>query len=88
MAWLWYRYQLEELRGSWKQDKWKRKPNGDPDEQPTITVMPGETFRIWVGLNPCVPYSDLEKRRKTNRLGILVLPLLINGQTSDFELPV
>lgn len=83
-----YRYQLEEYKGSWKLDRWKRKPNGDHDEYPELRVDPGWTFRIWIGLNPCVPHNDLESRRKTSRLGTLILPLEINGQTREWACSV
>jgi hypothetical protein len=79
-----HRYQLEEYAGSWKLDKWKRLPNGDHDEVKEINVDPGWTFRIWIGLNPCVPQNFLEARRKTHQLGTLILPLIIGGQNCEW----
>jgi hypothetical protein len=77
-------YQFEEYIGSWKLDKWRRKPNGDHDEQKEINVDPGWTFRIWIGLNPCVPHDVLEARRKTHQLGTLILPLIVAGQKCEW----
>jgi hypothetical protein len=78
-------YQSEEYQGSWKSDKWKRKPNGDHDELKEINVDPGWTFRIWIGLNPCVPHDVLETRRKTHDLGTLILSLIIAGQYNEWS---
>jgi hypothetical protein len=83
-----YFYQLEEYLGSWKDEKWKRRPDGEDDELKTITVAPGYTFRIWIALNPCVPHSELEKRRKTRRLGTLILPISIGDQATDWNVPL
>jgi hypothetical protein len=80
-----YRYQLEQYLGSWKNDKWAQTAAGQDDELNSLTVEPGQTFRIWIGLNPCVPHSELERRRKSNSLGILLLPLVIDGQSVDWK---
>jgi hypothetical protein len=77
-------YQMEEYKGSWKKEQW-RKVNGKDDEQRELAVEPGWTFRIWVGLNPCVPHKVLEGQRKTNSLGTLIIPVIIGGQTVEWK---
>lgn len=79
-----YRYQLEEYQGSWKLDKWRRKTNGEHDELKEINVEPGWTFRVWIGLNPCVPPDVLEGKRKTHQLGTLILPSVIAGENFEW----
>jgi len=70
---------MEEYLGSWKKDKWQM--NGkDHDERKDILVQPGWTFRIWIGLNPCVPQNILRDRLKVNQLGTLILPLTLGDQ--------
>lgn len=83
-----YQYQLEAYQGSWKDEKWKMNAAGKDDELRTITIAPGYTFRIWIALNPCVPHSELEQRRKTRRLGTLILPVSAGGETSDWKIPL
>jgi hypothetical protein len=60
-------YQREEYKGSWKKGLWKKKANGD-DEGPSIFVEPGYSFRIWIGLNPCVPESVMQQRKNRGSL--------------------
>jgi len=79
-----YRYQLEEYVGSWKLDKWKMSGTKH-DEHEEITVEPNWTFRIWIGMNPCVPHDILEKRRKTHSLGTLILPLMIGNESYEWK---
>lgn len=80
-----YRYQFEEYDGSWKRDKWKKLSNGKDDEQIEVTVNPGQTFRVWIGLNPCVPHKVLEDRRKTYTLGMLILPVETGDKKFDWK---
>lgn len=80
-----YGYQIEQSIGSWRQDKWKLRPDGKPDEPKDIYVEPGWTFRIWIGLNPMVPHDVLEKRRKTAQLGTLTLPMVIGDREADWQ---
>jgi hypothetical protein len=81
-----YRYQLEEYLGSWKANKWKLAPNGSADESTELSIDPGQAFRIWIGLNPCVPPGVLEDRRRTKNLGTLILPVVIENQQFDWKL--
>jgi hypothetical protein len=83
-----YQYQRETYQGSWKDEKWKTNPAGKDDELKTITIEPRYTFRIWIALNPCVPHSELEQRRKTRRLGTLILPVSVGGETFDSRIPL
>lgn len=83
-----HRYQLEDHPGSWQREKWRMKPGGEHDEHEEISVSPGQTFRIWIGLNPCVPHKDLEARRKTHRLGTVILPVVIGNQTHEWRTEV
>lgn len=84
-----YFYQLEEYRGSWKLEKWKKKANSnDDDEVKDVMVEPDQTFRLWIGLNPCVPHDVLEKRRRTNQLGNLVLSAIVEGQECQWSTEV
>jgi hypothetical protein len=78
------RYQLEKYLGSWKLDKWKMS-GGKHDEREEITVDPDWTFRIWIGMNPCVPHDILEKRRRTHSLGTLILPLTIGNDKYEWR---
>jgi hypothetical protein len=82
-----YFYQLEDHLGSWKRDLWKMKgPNNrEHDEQKEILVPSGWTFRVWIGMNPCVPEADLKKRLKVNQLGTLILPLLVGDQPCEWR---
>jgi hypothetical protein len=77
-------YQLEEHLGSWKKNQWRRVNNKD-DEHEDLNVEPGQTFRVWVGLNPCVPPNTMESLRKTNSLGTLILPVVIGSQTVEWK---
>jgi hypothetical protein len=79
-------YQLEKYQGSWKKNEWqmKGKDNSEHDERKDILVAPGSTFRIWIGMNPCVPERILKERLKVNQLGTLILPLLVNGKTCEW----
>jgi hypothetical protein len=83
-----YRYQLEESLGSWKFDKWKRTPSGQHDEQNELNVLPGWTFRVWIGLNPCVPHNTLENLRKNRQLGTVIFPIVIGGNEFEWKLEV
>lgn len=83
-----YRYQLEEYKGSWKADKWRRDSNGKDEELTEAIVEPNQTFRIWIGLNPCVPHKNLEDLRKTHNLGTLVLPIVTGNITYDWSVVV
>jgi hypothetical protein len=80
-----YRYQMEKYKGSWKLNEWRRLANGKDDEVLEITVDPGQSFRIWIGLNPCVPHKTLEDLRKTHNLGTLILPAVIGNQECEWK---
>jgi hypothetical protein len=36
-------------------------------------------------MNPCVPEEVLIERLKVNKLGVLILPLLINSETAEWR---
>lgn len=75
-----YRYQLEKEIDGWKRDDWRRMADGKHEEHQELDVQPGWTFRIWIGLDPMVPHTELEKRRKGCRLGTVTIPMMI-GKT-------
>ena len=81
-----YRYQSEGALGSWKHGKWKMTSEGKDDEVLEIDVPPQWTFRLWIGLNPCVPHIELEQRKNTHRLGTLILPVLASGEQQEWKL--
>ncbi len=85
MLGLGYAHQREAFRGSWRAGKWKADANGAQLEEKDITVEPGETFRIWIGLNPCVPPDAMQALHNSSRLGKLILPLAINNQPYEWS---
>ena len=82
-----YFYQMENHQGSWQQNLWQMKGAGnkDHDERRDILVQPVWTFRVWIGMNPCVPDDVLNYRLTVNKLGVLILPLLINGEAAEWR---
>jgi hypothetical protein len=80
-------YQREECKGSWKKGIWKKKANGD-DEGPSIFIESGFSFRVWIGLNPCVPESTMQQKKNTRQLGTLILPVEINGQHHEVSIQI
>jgi hypothetical protein len=53
-----FRYQLESSLGSWKQDHW------NTQELKKVQVEPGESFRIWVGLDASKAHEYLEGKKR------------------------
>jgi hypothetical protein len=82
-----YAYQLERSLGSWQKDQWQMKgsENKDHDERGDLFVPPDWTFRIWIGMNPCVPEQVLKNRLRVNKLGTLILPLLVGDKRCEWK---
>jgi hypothetical protein len=70
-------YKLESSRGDWKRDSWGV-------EIPSVRVDPGWSFTLWIGLDPSMNHEELERRRKTTRLGTLIVPVkTVGGEQTD-----
>jgi hypothetical protein len=75
-----YTFQLEGS-GGWVADQWQ-------GEQTSIRVGAGKPFRTWLGLDPALTTDELRRRHKVDRLGIVVLPLLIDGKRVDYRIRI
>jgi len=52
-------------------------------ERPELQVDPGWSFTAWIGLDQSVAHDELERRRKTARLGTLVIPVKVEDEESQ-----
>lgn len=69
--------QLEGPQG-WKAKDWL-------NEVGRLHVEPGQTFRLWIGLDQSFSDSDMKRRHEEQRLGTLVLPVVIGGKYVEFR---
>jgi len=74
-----FRYQLEHTLGSWRQGRW------DKQELKTVQVEPGQSFRMWIGLDTFKPHEYLEEKKRTVQLGTLIVPIRVDGHEYTWE---
>ena len=67
-------YQVEATLGGWQRGAW------DKEERKKTHVSPGESFRVWVGLDSSQSHEYLENRRITQQLGTLLMPIRLANQ--------
>jgi hypothetical protein len=69
--------QLEGPLG-WKAEDWLT-------EVGRLHVLPGQTFRLWIGLDYSFSDADLKRRHDELRIGMLVVPVKIGGKYLEFK---
>jgi hypothetical protein len=57
-------------------------------EATEMSVAPGQIFRTWMGLDHGLTLADFRRRHETQRVGTLVLPLVIDGKDAAQEIRV
>jgi hypothetical protein len=65
--------------------RYRAEIKGHQEEFEDLHVEPQGKFSIWVGLDRAVAHEELEKRRGTNRLGTLRLPVRLGNQEAALE---
>jgi hypothetical protein len=68
--------------GGWLSDKW----DDDEEENQPLILAPNAVFRASVGLDPSFSIDEIDRRHKTRRVGMLIVPVTIDGH--DMEYPV
>ena len=65
-------------KGGWTMDKWD-------EECSSITLSPNTVFQASVGLAHCFSIEEFKSRAATRRVGMLVLPVKIDGREMEWR---
>jgi hypothetical protein len=65
------------------QYRYRLNVDGQEKEFTETRIEPNAKFNIWVGLDKTFPHDELEKRRAKSQLGVLRIPLKVDGKEAS-----
>jgi hypothetical protein len=65
--------------GGWKQQRWGKETN-------RLSVAPNQIFRATIGLDPSFSIGEINNRRATRTVGMLVVPMTIGTRDTEWRI--